>query len=407
VRVVAGPRSPYKPQGQPEPKNDDLSEDEHLMPWSNQSGGGGGWKGGGNGPWGQPPRGGGGGSNPPDLEELLRRSQDRLKRVLPGAGRGGSGSGGGRLAAPLVIAAIAAFWLYESIYVVQPDEVGVELRFGEVKPEINEPGVHFMIWPIESVEKPALLRENQENIGSSTRSTGDGSIMLSGDQNLVNVEFSVLWRISDPVKFLFKVADQQNLVRVVAESAMREYVGRTRADEFRTTGRDAAQLAVRGLIQQTLDTYDAGVSVTGVNITRADPPREVSDAFGEVQRAQQDQDKFKQDAQAYANKRLGDARGEASQVREAAFGYRDRVIAEATGAAQRFRDVYEEYAKAPEVIRKRIYLETMEGVLSNSEKVILDEGAGSGVVPYLPLPELQRRAPASAAPAPAVEGEAR
>lgn len=375
------------------------------MPWSNQSGGGGGWKGGGNGPWGQPPRGGGGGGgNPPDLEELLRRSQDRLKRVLPGGSRGGS-SGGGRLAAPLVIAAIAAFWLYECIYVVQPDEVGVELRFGEVKPEINEPGVHFMLWPIESVEKPAVLRENQENIGTA-RSAGDGSIMLSGDQNLVNVEFSVLWRISDPVKFLFKVAEQENLVRVVGESAMREYVGRTRADEFRTTGRDAAQLAVRELIQQTLDTYDAGITVTGVNVTRADPPREVSDAFGEVQRAQQDQDKFKQDAQAYANKRLGDARGEASQVREAAFGYRDRVIAEATGAAQRFRDVFEEYAKAPDVIRKRIYLETMEGVLSNSQKVIIGEGAGEGVVPYLPLPELQRRAPASAS-APAAEGEAR
>jgi membrane protease subunit HflK len=362
------------------------------MPWSNQSGGGG-WKGGGNGPWGQPPRGGGGGgNNPPDLEELLRRSQDRLKRVLPGGGRGGAGGqGGARLAFPLAIAAIVGFWLYESVYVVQPDEIGVELRFGEVKPELNEPGIHFMFWPIESVEKPAVLKESQENIAGGARASGDASIMLSGDQNLVNVEFSVLWRISDPVKFLFQVADQQNLVRIVAESAMREYVGRTRADEFRTTGRDAAQLAVRGLIQQTLDTYDAGISVTGVNITRADPPREVSDAFGEVQRAQQDQDKFKQDAQAYANQRLGDARGEASQVREAAFGYRDRVIAEATGASQRFRDVYEQYVKAPDVTRKRLYLETMENVLAKSNKVIMGDQAGTGVVPYLPLPELQRR----------------
>ncbi len=357
------------------------------MPWSNQSGGG--WKGGGNGPWGQPPRGGGGGggggNNPPDLEELLRRSQDRLKRVLPGGGRGGS-AGGGRLIAPAVLAVVAAFWLYECVYVVQPDEVGVELRFGHVKPEINEPGIHFMLWPVESVEKPPLRKENQTNIAGAQRGTGDNSIMLSGDQNLVNVEFSVLWQIDDPVKYLFQVNEQENLVRVVAESAMREYVGRTRADEFRTTGREAAQLAVSQLIQTTLNTYNAGIRVKGVNITRADPPTQVSDAFGEVQRAQQDQDKVKQDAQAYANQRLGEARGEASQVREAAIGYRDQVIALATGAAQRFRDVFEQYAKAPEIIRKRIYLETMEGVLAKSEKVIIGEGAGDGVVPYLPLP---------------------
>lgn len=360
------------------------------MPWSNQSGGGG-WKGGGNGPWGQPPRGGGGGGSPPDLEELLRRSQDRLKKVLPGGG--GSGGGGSRLAVPLVLAGILGLWLYESIYVVQPDEVGVELRFGQVKPELNEPGIHFHFWPIESVELPAVLKENQENIGVSVaRNANDGSIMLSGDQNLVDVEFSVLWRISDPVKFLFNVADQQNVVRVVAESAMREYVGRTRADEFRTRGRDQAQQQVRNLIQGVLDSYDAGIAVTAVNLERADPPREVIDAFEEVQRAQQDQDKFKQDAQAYANKRLGDARGEASQVREAALGYRDRVVAEATGESQRFRDVYEEYAKAPEITRKRLYLETMEGVLANSNKVILDQNGGNGVVPYLPLPEVQRRA---------------
>ncbi|BBE74544.1 FtsH protease activity modulator HflK [Oharaeibacter diazotrophicus] len=382
------------------------------MPWSNQSGGG--WKGGGNGPWGQPPRGGGGGgggNNPPDLEELLRRSQDKLRRLLPGGSRGPGGpggQGGARLFAPLVLAVVGAFWIYECVYVVQPDEVGVELRFGEVKPEINEPGIHFMFWPIESVEKPPLRKENQENIGSAARATSDGSIMLSGDQNLVNVEFSVLWQIDDPIKYLFNIADQQNLVRVVSESAMREYVGRTRADEFRTTGRDAAQVAVAQLIQSTLNTYQAGVRVKGVNVTRADPPREVSDAFGEVQRAQQDQDKVKQDAQAYANKRLGDARGEASQIRENAIGYRDRVIAEATGAAQRFRDVYEQYAKAPEVIRKRIYLETMEGVLSKSDKVILGENAGNGVVPYLPLPELRRgAAAAAAAQGTTTEGEVR
>jgi modulator of FtsH protease HflK len=365
------------------------------MPWSNQSGGGGGWKGG-NGPWGQPPRGGGGGgggNTPPDLEELLRRGQEKLRNALPGGGGGRGGApGGGRLAVPLIVAAIAALWVYESIYVVQPDEVGVELRFGQVKPELSEPGIHFLIWPIESVERPPVLRENQETIGITASRTGsDGGIMLSGDQNLVDVEFTVLWRIADPIKYLFHVAQNQDIVRVVSESAMREYVGRTRADEFRTRGRESAQQNVRELIQQTLDSYDAGVTITAVNLERADPPREVIDAFEEVQRAQQDQDKFKQDAQAYANKRLGDARGEASQVREGALGYRDQVIAEATGEAQRFVSIYDEFAKAPEVTRRRMYLETMEGVIRRSTKVIMDENGSNGVVPYLPLNELQRR----------------
>ena len=358
------------------------------MPWSNQ-GGGGGWKGG-NGPWGQPPRGPKGGNEPPDLDDLLKRGQDKLRQLLPGGRRGAGGESGALAVLPLVAVAAVGFWLYESIYVVQPDEVGIELLFGKVKPEINEPGIHFAFWPIEQVEKPATRKENLETLGSAKTSSSAGSIMLSGDQNLVSVEFSVLWRISDPVKYLFRVANQPDLVRMVSESVMREVVGRTRADEFRTTGRDAAQMAVKDRVQETLNLYDAGITVTAVNVTRADPPIEVSDAFGEVQRAQQDQDKFKQDAQAYANKRLGEARGEASQIREAALGYRDQVIAEATGGAQRFTSVYEQYVKAPDITRERIYLETMEGVLSKTNKVILDSGATQGVLPYLPLPEVGR-----------------
>lgn len=367
-------------------------EEGTYMPWSNQSGGG--WKGGGNGPWGQPPRGpqgGGGGNEPPDLEELLRRGQDKIRRLLPGGGRPGgpSDTTGLFTALPLIAVAAVGFWLYQSIYVVQPDQVGVELLFGKVKPELNEPGIHFAFWPFEQVETPALLKENQEVLGGGPAS-GTDSIMLSGDQNLVSVEFSVLWRIADPVKYLFRVADQPDLVRKVSESVMREVVGRTRADEFRTTGREAAQTAVRELVQQTLDAYDAGVSITAVNVTRADPPLEVQDAFGEVQRAQQDQDKFKQDAQAYANKRLGEARGEASQIREAALGYRDQVIAEATGGAQRFSAVREQYETSPDITRERIYLETMEGVFAKTGKVILDSDATQGVLPYLPLPEVVR-----------------
>ncbi|MBH0236717.1 FtsH protease activity modulator HflK [Methylobrevis albus] len=353
------------------------------MPWSNQSGGGG--RRGGNGPWGQPPRGGGGGPTPPDLEELLRRSQDKLRQVLPG---GGGGSATSFL--PLVLVAMVGFWLYQSVYVVQPDEVGIELRFGEAKSEINPPGMHFILWPIESVEKPKVLQENQETITGAANRGNDGGIMLSGDQNLVDVRFTVLWRIGDPVKYLFNVADQEGIVRKVSEAAMREYVGRTRADEFRTRGRELAQGTVSALIQSTLDSYDAGILITAVNIEQAAPPAEVGDAFQEVQRAQQDQAKFKQDAQAYANKRLGDARGEASQVREAALGYRDRVIAEAIGESQRFTSVYTEYANAPDVTRRRIYLETMENVLARSNKVVIDSNGANGVVPYLPLPALQQ-----------------
>lgn len=366
------------------------------MPWSNQGGGGGGWKGGNNGPWGQPPRGpSGGGNEPPDLEELLKRGQDQIRRLIPGGNRRGPSGGGeaaGVLAAlPLIVVALFGFWLYESIYVVQPDEVGIVLRFGKVKPELNEPGIHFALWPIETVEKPALLKENQEVIGGSRN--GGESIMLSGDQNLVNVEFSVLWRISDPVQYLFRVQDQPDLVRMVSESVMREVVGRTRADEFRTTGREVAQIAVRERVQETLDHYQAGVSITAINVTKADPPVQVADAFGEVQRAQQDQDKFKQDAQAYANKRLGEARGEASQIREGALGYRDQVIAEATGAAQRFTAVREQYEKAPDVTRERIYLETVEGILSKTNKVVVDGAGTQGILPYLPLPALKTPSP--------------
>jgi len=361
------------------------------MPWSNQSGGGG-WKGGGGGPWGQPPRGGGGGGgNTPDLEELLRRSQDRLKRVLPG---GGGGAGGvARIVVPVVLLLIVGIWAYKSIYVVQPDEVGVELLFGNAEDELAGPGIHFRFWPFEQVERVPVLRENQENIGFASGRSGqsDGAIMLSGDQNLVDVEFTVLWRIDNPQAYLFNVASQQNLVRLVSESAMREYVGRTPADQFRTTGREAAQTAVRDLIQETLDYYQAGIVVTALNLERADPPSAVIDAFEEVQRAQQDQERFRQEAQAYANSQLGMARGQAAQIREQAEGYRQQTIAEAQGQAQRFQSVLAEYLQAEDVTRTRIYLETMEAIYQSAAKILVDEETtGTGVVPYLPLDGLQR-----------------
>lgn len=352
------------------------------MPWNNQSGGGGG-------PWGMGP-GSGGGQQPPDLEELLRRGQDRLKTVLP---KGPNN----RLIVPLVALAVVAFWLSQAIYQVQPEQIGVELRFGKAKEELSMPGIHFHWWPVETVETAPAQTENQENIGifadgAARRTSGDRSLMLSGDQNIVDIDFTVLWRIKDPTAYLFNVADQRTIVRVVAESAMREFVGRSKADAVRTENRALVQEEVRNLIQTTLDSYNAGILITGLNLERAAPPAEVMDSFEEVQRAEQDRDRFKQEAEAYSNKRLGDARGEASRIREEALGYRERVIAEAQGEAQRFVAIFDEYAKAKEVTRERLFLETMERVLGRSNKVIIESGAGTGVVPYLPLPEIQKRA---------------
>lgn len=357
------------------------------MPWNNQSGGGGGpWGGGGNGgPWGQGPRGPGGPQgSPPDLEDIIRRGQDRLKRALPGGG------GMNPAVLGLIGVALVAFWLFQSIYTVQPDELAVELRFGKPKEELAEPGLHFHWWPIETVEK-ANTAEKLINIGEVRGSSSSG-LMLSGDQNIVDVKFSVAYQVSDPNAYLFNVADPDEMVRQIAESAMREAVGRRPAQDIFRDDRQGIADAVRGIIQQTLDSYGAGLNVNAISIEDAAPPREVADAFDEVQRAEQDEDRFVEESNQYSNQRLGQARGEAAQIREEAAAYKNRIVQEAEGEAQRFVSVYDEYAKAPDVTRKRLFLETMEQVLKGSNKVIVDEKDGQGVVPYLPLPELQKRA---------------
>lgn len=365
------------------------------MPWSNQ-GGGGGWQGGGNnkggGPWGQGPSGDGGrGPAPPELEDLIKKGQDKLKDILPG-GLGGGAGGPSRMfwLIGLVLVGVYVGWM--GTYQVQPDETGIELQFGAAKDGENLPGLHYHLWPFETVETPAVEFENVENIGAVSGGSNAAGLMLTSDQNIVQLSFTVLWRINNPRDYLFNVRNQQQLVRVVAESAMREVVGQTDAQEIRTTGRDDAEAAVTELIQQTLNTYGAGIRITGVKIEKAEPPPAVADAFEEVQRAKQDQSKFIEEATKYANRKLGQARGEAAQIREQAEAYKGRVVAEATGEAQRFVAVYEEYKKAPAVTRKRLFLETLELVLSGSNKIIIEQGNdGTGVVPYLPLPEVQKR----------------
>ncbi|HWK64374.1 MAG TPA: FtsH protease activity modulator HflK [Rhizobiaceae bacterium] len=357
------------------------------MPWNNQSGGGGGPWGGGNsgGPWGQGPRGPSGPQgSPPDLEDIIRRGQDRLRRALPG--------GGGMSPALLGLIAIAlvALWLFQSIYTVQPDELAVELRFGKPKQELSEPGLHFHWWPIETVEK-ANTAEKLVNIGDA-RGAGSSGLMLSGDQNIVDVKFSIAYQVADPKAYLFNVADPDDMVRQVGESAMRESVGRRPAQDIFRDDRQGIAENVREIVQTTLDSYGTGLNINAISIEDAAPPREVADAFDEVQRAEQDEDKFVEESNRYSNEQLGMARGNAAQIREEAAAYKNRIVQEAQGEAQRFVSVYDEYAKAPDVTRQRLFLETMEQVLKGSNKVIIDEGSGQGVVPYLPLPELQKRA---------------
>jgi membrane protease subunit HflK len=296
----------------------------------------------------------------------------------------------------LIALVLLAMWAFKAIYTVQPDEVAVELRFGEPKQELSEPGLHFHFWPVETVEL-AKISEQLVNIGGGARSGDSSGLMLSGDQNIVNVQFSVAYQVSDPRAYLFDVSDPDGMLRQVAESAMREAVGRRPAQDIFRDDRQGIAESVRQIIQETLDGYRAGLNVNAISIEDAAPPREVADAFDEVQRAEQDEDKFVEQANQYSNQKLGQARGQAAQLREEAAAYKNRVVQEAQGEAQRFISVYDEYAKAPEVTRKRLYLETMERVLKDSSKVVVEPGSGQGVVPYLPLPEIQKRSQAPAA----------
>jgi membrane protease subunit HflK len=363
------------------------------MPWENNGGGGGRNNGG---PWGQAPGGGGGGprrpggGNTPNLEDILNRGRDQFRGGLPG----------GRWALIGGALALVAFWGLNSVYTVDPQEVGVELRFGAPKPELSMPGLHFLFWPVETVER-VVTTVNQTQIGASTapgtaRTTTAGSsegLMLSGDQNIVSVQFSVFWAIDNPVDYLFNVRDQESMVRFAAESAMREVVGRRPAQDIYSDDRSGVSAEVLSITQTILQSYGLGVNVTQVLIENAGPPAEVIDAFNEVQRARQDETRLQEEARSYANTLLGDARGRAAALREDAAAYTNRVVQEATGESERFNAVYAEYVNAPEVTRKRLYLETMEQVLGGSEKVLIENGAdGSGVVPYLPLPELRSRA---------------
>ena len=357
------------------------------MPWSNQNGGGG-WKTGGGGPWGQGPTGGG---NSPDLEEFLRKGQESIRRFVPG------GPFGSR-AIFLIVGGLVALWLFSGFYRVLPDEQGVVTRFGEFV-KLTQPGLNYALpYPIESVQTPKVLQINRVEIGIRGSDTGGGrdvpeeSLMLTGDENIVDVDFVVFWRIKNAGNFLFNIQNPANTVKEVAESAMREVVGESDIQPILTQARQKTELAVQQLMQKTLDSYKAGVVITQVQLQKVDPPQQVIDAFRDVQAARADQERFQNEAQAYANKVIPEARGDAERIIQAAQAYKEQTVADARGEAARFEKVYEEYRKAPEVTRRRMFLETMENVFGDMDKIIIDEnGRGQGVVPYLPLNELRPR----------------
>jgi membrane protease subunit HflK len=370
------------------------------MPWSNQgggSGGGGPWGGGGKGPWGSGPQSSG--PKPPDLEEILRRGQDKLRGVLPGGNLGNKGIA-------LVALAAVALWGFSGFFRVEPDELGVVLRFGKDVREV-QPGLNYHLpYPIETVLTPKALRVNKIDIGmrvvddvrrgAAVRDVPEESLMLTGDENIVDVDFSVLWKIKPTGvgQYLFNIQNPEGTVKAVAESAMREVVGRSDIQPILTGARQTIENAVQELMQKTLDHYGAGILVQQVQLQKVDPPTQVIDAFRDVQAARADLERSVNEAQTYANRVVPEARGRVAQITQAAEAYKSQTVAEANGQTSRFLSIYDQYKKAPEVTRERMYLETMERVLGGADKIIMDAGlnGAGGVVPYLPLRELDRPA---------------
>ena len=356
------------------------------MPWKKPGGGDG------QGPWGG---GGSSGPAPPDIEEMLRRGQDRFKKFLPSGG-------GGMRGLILIVLAVAALWAGSGFYRVQPGEQGVELLFGRFI-KLTTPGLNY--WfprPIGEVLKPNVERTNTITIGfrglgegsrgAGNRDVPQESLMLTGDQNIIDINFVVQWRIKNAANFLFNIRDPETTMKISAESAMREIIGQTTLDDATTGKRQQVQQQTRELLQQILDDYGAGVVIAEIQLQKADPPAQVIDAFHDVQRARQDQERSVNEAQAYKNDIVPKAKGKAQTIIQAAAAYKEKVVKEADGEAQRFLSVYNTYKDNKDVTTRRLFLERMQQILKSADKVIIDKGAGgTGVVPYLPLPELRKR----------------
>ena len=366
------------------------------MPWNNNGGAGGGrgggsWKPGNPGPWGQGP------NNPrqPDFNDILQRLRQRFGMMSPSGGVGAPG------VLILVLLGIG-LWLLSGFYTIGPNQVGLNLVFGKYTGKTS-PGLNYnWPYPVGSVDKLNVTDRNAVNVGFVTQpdysrpnattqvDRPEESLMLTGDENIADVKFVVFWQIdpSHPEDYAFNLAHQIDTVKAVAESAMREIVGHTQIQQLLTADRKNIEPAAQALMQKVLNSYNAGVLVLQVQLQSVDPPAEVIASFRDVTAAQQDQSRLRNEAETYANKAVPDARGRAAAIVQTAEGYREQTVAEANGQASRFDQVYAQYKNAPGVTRERMYLETMEKLLGGADKVIVDDPAGHGVVPYLPLPQL-------------------
>jgi membrane protease subunit HflK len=356
-------------------------------------------------PWGAPPGGGGrssGGNgsgarqDPPNLDDIIKNIQKTINKFSGGK------SGGSR---PIIIGLLIILGLYvaSGLYRVLPDEQGVVLRFGKFV-NTTQPGLHYHLpTPVERALTPKVTKVNRVDIGfrpasDSGRSSGVGnvpeeSLMLTGDENIVDINYSVFWVIKDAGKFLFNIQSPVETVKATSETAMREVIAKNNIQTILTEGRANIEIEVQEITQKILDEYQSGIQITQVQTQQADPPEQVIDAFRDVQAARADRERSKNEAEGYANDVIPRARGEAEQVLQQAEAYKKQVVAKAEGEASRFLAIYNEYKNAKQVTQERMYLETMEKVLADIDKVIIDKNSGSGVVPYLPLPELKRKNP--------------
>ncbi len=352
-------------------------------------------------PWGSsgPTGGGGNGSGsrrePPNIDELIKNIQNKINRFMPGGKSGGS--------KPIILGLLIllVIWVLSGLYRVLPDEQGVVLRFGKYV-NTTQPGLNYHFpFPVERVLKPKVTKVNRIDVGfrgasDSGRSSGVGevpeeSLMLTGDENIVDINYSVFWVIKDAGKFLFNIQSPVETVKATSETAMREVIAKSEIQSILTEGRSNIEIEVAEITQDILDEYGSGIQITQVQTQKADPPSQVIDAFRDVQAARADKERSKNEAEAYANDVIPRARGDAEKILQEAEAYKKEVVATAEGEASRFLSIYGEYKNAKQVTQERMFLETMEKVLADIDKVIIDKESGSGVVPYLPLPEIKKK----------------
>jgi modulator of FtsH protease HflK len=334
-------------------------------------------------------------NTPDDMEDLAKKFQDGLKNMFGGSSK----TPDVKKPITLFIIGAIAVWALSGFYRVDADEQGVVLRFGKYT-NMTQPGLNYHLpFPIESVMTPKVSKVNRIDVGFRSSNEGsrgaigdikEESAMLTGDENIVDINYSVFWVIKDASKYLFNIQDPTGTIKVVAETAMREVIARKKIQTILTQGRAEIEIEVQKIMQQILDSYNSGVDITQIQAQKSDPPAQVIDSFRDVQAAKADKERAQNEAEAYANDIIPRARGEAAKIIQEAEGYKKEVVAQAEGEASRFIAIYNEYAKAKTVTQERMYLETMEKVLSGVNKIIIDKQSGSGVVPYLSLPELKK-----------------